>query len=77
MLWEPSGCSAHAKRVWSGDKEQGSNYGQRTKGYSQVIGLDFDETFALVARLESIRILLTYATHHSFKLFQMDVMSAF
>jgi hypothetical protein len=31
-----------------------------TKGYSQVEGLDFDDTFAPVARLESIRILLTY-----------------
>jgi hypothetical protein len=39
--------------------------------------LDFEETFAPVARLESIRILLAYATHHSFRLFQMDVKSAF
>jgi hypothetical protein len=46
-------------------------------GYAQVVGLDFEETFALVARLESIRILLAYAAHHSFKLFQMDVKSAF
>jgi hypothetical protein len=47
------------------------------KDYAQVTGLDFEETFALVARLESIRILLAYAAHHSFKLFQMDVKSAF
>jgi hypothetical protein len=47
------------------------------KGYSQVEGLDFDETYALVARLESIRILLAYATYHGFKLFQMDMKSAF
>jgi hypothetical protein len=47
------------------------------KGYAQVAGLDFKETFAPVARLESIRILLAYATHHSFRLFQMDVKSAF
>jgi hypothetical protein len=47
------------------------------KGYAQVIGLDFEETFAPVARLESIQILLAYAAHHSFKLFQMDVKSAF
>jgi hypothetical protein len=38
--------------------------------------LDFEETFALVARLESIRILLAFATYHSIKLYQMDV-SAF
>jgi hypothetical protein len=47
------------------------------KGYSRVEGLDFEETFAPVARLESIHILLAYATHHDFKLYQMDVKSAF
>jgi hypothetical protein len=47
------------------------------KGYSQVKGLDFDETFAPVARLESIRILLVFATHHDFKFYQMDIKSAF
>jgi hypothetical protein len=39
--------------------------------------LDFDETYAPVARLESICILLAYATHHDFKLYQMDMESAF
>jgi hypothetical protein len=47
------------------------------QGYSQVEGIDFGETYAPVARLESIRILLAYATHHNFKLQQMDVKSAF
>jgi hypothetical protein len=47
------------------------------KGYTQVEGLDFGEIYAPVARLESIRILLAYATHHDFKLHQMDVKSAF
>jgi hypothetical protein len=47
------------------------------KGYSQVEGLDFDETYAPVARLESIHILHAYATYHGFKLYQMDVKSAF
>jgi hypothetical protein len=47
------------------------------KGYSQVEGLDFGETYAPVARLELIRILLAYATYHGFKLYQMDVKSAF
>jgi hypothetical protein len=47
------------------------------KGYSQVEGLDFDETYAPVARLESIHILLAYATNHGFKLYQMDMKSAF
>jgi hypothetical protein len=39
--------------------------------------LDFDETFAPVARLESIHILLVYATQHDVKLYQMDVKNAF
>jgi hypothetical protein len=47
------------------------------KGYSQVEGFDFDETFTPVARLESIHILLVYATHHGFKLCQMDAKSVF
>jgi hypothetical protein len=47
------------------------------KGYSQVEGSDFEETFTRVARLESIRILFAYATHHDFKLCQIDVKSAF
>jgi hypothetical protein len=47
------------------------------KGYSQVEGLDFDETYAPVARLESIFILLAYATYQGFKIYQMDVKSAF
>jgi hypothetical protein len=47
------------------------------QGYSQVKGLDFDETFTLVARLEAIQILLAYATSHNIKLYQMDVKSAF
>jgi hypothetical protein len=47
------------------------------KGYSQVEGLDFNETYLPVARLESICILLAYATYHGFKLYQMDVKSAF
>jgi hypothetical protein len=47
------------------------------KGYSQVEGLDFDETYAPVARLESICILLAYATYHGFRFYQMDVKSAF
>jgi hypothetical protein len=47
------------------------------QGYSQVDGLDFGETFASVARLKVIRILLAFATSKRFKLYQMDVKSAF
>ncbi|KAI4370410.1 hypothetical protein MLD38_018764 [Melastoma candidum] len=47
------------------------------KGYSQSEGIDYDETYAPVARLEAIRLLLAYACYNDFKLFQMDVKSAF
>jgi hypothetical protein len=47
------------------------------KGIHKSKDLDFDETYAPVARLESIRILLAYATYHGFRLYQMDVKNAF
>ncbi|GJZ60005.1 retrovirus-related pol polyprotein from transposon TNT 1-94 [Tanacetum coccineum] len=47
------------------------------QGYNQQEGIDYDETYAPVARLESIRILLAYACALDFKLYQMDVKSAF
>nr|GEW88972.1 retrovirus-related Pol polyprotein from transposon TNT 1-94 [Tanacetum cinerariifolium] len=47
------------------------------QGFNQQEGIDYDEIYAPVARLESIRILLAYACALDFKLFQMDVKSAF
>ncbi|GJU33670.1 retrovirus-related pol polyprotein from transposon TNT 1-94 [Tanacetum coccineum] len=47
------------------------------QGYSQEEGIDYDETFAPVARMEAIRIFLAFATYMNFKVFQMDVKSAF
>jgi len=47
------------------------------KGYKQEEGIDFDETYAPVARLEVVRLLLAYACMCNFKLSQMDVKSAF
>ena len=47
------------------------------QGYIQVEGEDFDESFALVARLESIRILMLIACTMNFKLYQMDVKCVF
>jgi hypothetical protein len=47
------------------------------QGFNQVERLDFGETFAHVARLEVIRILLAFATSKGFKLYLMDVKSAF
>ena len=46
------------------------------QGYSQQ-GIDYTETFAPVARLEAIRLLLSYAVNHNITLYQMDVKSAF
>ena len=48
-----------------------------SQDYNQKEGIDFDETFAPVARLEAIRLLVAFACHMNFKLFQMDVKSAF
>ncbi|GKD95608.1 retrovirus-related pol polyprotein from transposon TNT 1-94, partial [Tanacetum coccineum] len=47
------------------------------QGYNQQEGINYDETYTPVARLESIRILLAYTYALDFKLFQMDVKSAF
>jgi hypothetical protein len=47
------------------------------QGFSQVEGLHFEETFAHVAHLEAIRILLAFTAFKGFKLYQMDVKSAF
>nr|GEY48711.1 hypothetical protein [Tanacetum cinerariifolium] len=47
------------------------------RGYRQEEGINFKESFALVARMEAIRIFLAYAAHKSFTVFQMDVNTAF
>nr|GEV66466.1 putative reverse transcriptase, RNA-dependent DNA polymerase [Tanacetum cinerariifolium] len=47
------------------------------RGYRQEEGIDFEESFASVARMEAIRIFLAYVAHKSFTVFQMDVKTAF
>nr|GEY31407.1 retrovirus-related Pol polyprotein from transposon TNT 1-94 [Tanacetum cinerariifolium] len=47
------------------------------RGYHQEEGIDFEESFAPVSRMEAIRIFLAYVTHKSFTVFQMDVKTAF
>jgi hypothetical protein len=62
-----------------------NEYGQVTrnkailvcKGYAQVEGVDFEETFALVVRMETIRLILSYACSKRIKVYQMDVKSTF
>ena len=45
--------------------------------YNQEEGIDYDETYAPIARLKAIRMLLAYASYMNFKLYQMDVKSSF
>nr|GFD01088.1 retrovirus-related Pol polyprotein from transposon TNT 1-94 [Tanacetum cinerariifolium] len=47
------------------------------RGYRQEEGIDFEESFALVARMEAIRIFLAYAAHKGFTVYQMDVKTEF
>ncbi|GKB47015.1 retrovirus-related pol polyprotein from transposon TNT 1-94 [Tanacetum coccineum] len=47
------------------------------RGYHQEEGIDFEESFAPVARMKAIRIFLAYAAHKSFIVFQMDVKTTF
>nr|GEZ03877.1 putative reverse transcriptase domain-containing protein [Tanacetum cinerariifolium] len=46
------------------------------KGYAQKEGVDFEEFFAPVARLEAVRLFIAYAAHKSFTIYQMDVKTA-
>ncbi|GJS24405.1 retrovirus-related pol polyprotein from transposon TNT 1-94 [Tanacetum coccineum] len=46
-------------------------------GLAQEEGIDFEESFAPVARLEAVRIFVAYAAHKSFPIYQMDVKTAF
>nr|GEX86972.1 retrovirus-related Pol polyprotein from transposon TNT 1-94 [Tanacetum cinerariifolium] len=46
-------------------------------GYSQQEGIDYDETFASVTRIEAIRLFLAYAAHKDFTVYQMDVKTSF
>ena len=50
---------------------------QVVQGNNQEEGIDYEETFAPVARIEAITILIAFAAHMKFKLYQMDVKSAF
>ena len=47
------------------------------KGYSQIEGFDFEETFAPIAKLNTIRMIIALATKHHWKIHQLDVKSPF
>jgi hypothetical protein len=68
--------------VWKNKKgEKGEVVGNKSRlvaqGFSQKEGIDYEETFAPIARLEAIRNLLAFSVAKGFKLHQMDVKSAF
>ena len=48
-----------------------------SKGFSQVEGVDYNETFSLVAKMNSICLVLSLATSHKWEVHKMDVKSAF
>jgi hypothetical protein len=87
QVWElvdpPPGCKPiGTKWVWKNKEgEKGEVVRNKSRlvaqGFSQKEGIDYEETFAPVARLEAIRILIAFSVAKGFKLHQMDVKSAF
>jgi hypothetical protein len=83
LSWAPERCECIGTKWVLKNKqgEDGEIVRNKThlvaQGFSQVEGLDFGETFAPVAHLEAIRILLAFAASKVFKLYQMDVKNAF
>ncbi|GJU53470.1 retrovirus-related pol polyprotein from transposon TNT 1-94 [Tanacetum coccineum] len=51
--------------------------GEMSKGYAQKEGIDFEESFAPVARLDAVRLFIAYTAHKSFTVYQMDVKTTF
>ena len=47
------------------------------KGYAQIYGIDYSDTFALVAKMDTIRLLFVVGAHKNQKVYQLDVKSAF
>jgi hypothetical protein len=87
QVWElvdpPPGCKPiGTKWVWKnqeGEKDEVVRNKSRllAQGFSQKEGIEYEETFVPVARLEEIRILLAFSMAKGFKLHQIDVKSAF
>nr|GEV69126.1 reverse transcriptase domain-containing protein [Tanacetum cinerariifolium] len=87
QVWElvdkPFGKSIiRIKWLWKNKKDEDQTVIRNkarlvAKGYAQEEGIDFEESFALVARLEAVWIFIAYAAHKSFLIFQMDVKTAF
>ncbi|GKF65776.1 retrovirus-related pol polyprotein from transposon TNT 1-94, partial [Tanacetum coccineum] len=70
------------KWLWENKKDEGQTVIRNkvrlvAKGYAQEEGIDFEESFTLVARLEAVWIFVAYAAHKSFPIYHMDVKMAF
>ncbi|GJS53541.1 retrotransposon protein, putative, unclassified [Tanacetum coccineum] len=78
--WQ-SVCSLNDPTVIIEDPMIGNDWKNKTrlvaKGYKQEEGIDFEESFAPVARLEAVRMFIAYAAHKNITIFQMDVKTAF
>ena len=75
---KPVGCKWVYKRKRRIDRKV-ETFKERlvTKGYTQKEGIDYEETFSLVAMLKFIIILLSIAVHYDYEIWQMDVKTAF
>nr|GEY58286.1 copia protein [Tanacetum cinerariifolium] len=74
---EEEGIENNIKVVNNNNIEDENKAKLVAQGYNQQEGIDYDKTYTSVARLESIRILLAIACAYDFKLYQMDIKSAF
>nr|GEV18846.1 hypothetical protein [Tanacetum cinerariifolium] len=70
------------KWLWKNKRDEDNTFIRNksrlvAKGYAQKEGVDFEESFAIVARLEAVRLFIAYVAHKSFTVYQMDVKTAF
>ncbi|GJS14577.1 retrovirus-related pol polyprotein from transposon TNT 1-94 [Tanacetum coccineum] len=70
------------KWLWKNNKDEDQTVIRNkarlvAKGYAQEEGIDFEESFVPVARLEAVRIFVAHTTHKSFPIYQMDVKTTF
>nr|GFA40073.1 hypothetical protein [Tanacetum cinerariifolium] len=68
---------AMADSAWIKSMQEELHQFDRLYGYAQKEGVDFEESFAPVARLEAVLLFIAYAAHKSFTVYQMDVKTAF
>nr|GEV38366.1 hypothetical protein [Tanacetum cinerariifolium] len=68
---------AMADSDWIESMQEELHQFDRLDGYAQKEGVDFEESFTPVARLEAVRLFITYAAHKSFTVYQMDIKTTF